>query len=288
MDNAAERAIECIRERYGEPLTLTEIAESALLSRFYFARLFKEETGISPGRFLAAIRIHEAKRLIKHTSMSIIDISYAVGYNSLGSFTNSFTSGVGVSPSRYRRLARDGGDGLPGPKPDLRAGYGTIAGTISLPAGHGNARVFLGAFGTPVVQHPSVASAVVDVPAGRPSCYVLQNVPEGEWHLLAVAAADGIGPEARTRRTTLVAGRGPATVPVTADVIMSAAVRLRPVRATDPPVLLALPELVPPAEAVSHPGCVSLGPQAEPVAGGRRDAGHLKVASAAPEPAPVA
>ncbi|WP_326589449.1 AraC family transcriptional regulator [Streptomyces brevispora] len=288
MDNAAERAIECIRERYGEPLTLTEIAESALLSRFYFARLFKEETGITPGRFLAAIRIHEAKRLIKHTSMSIIDISYAVGYNSLGSFTNSFTSGVGVSPSRYRRLSRDGGDGLPGPEPDLRAGYGTIAGTISLPAGHGNARVFLGAFGTPVVQHPSVASAVVDVPAGRPSCYVLQNVPEGEWHLLAVAVADGIGPEARTRRTALVAGRGPATVPVTAGVIVSAAVRLRPVRATDPPVLLALPELVPPAEVVSHPGCVSLGPQAEPVAGGRRDAGHLKVASAAPEPAPVA
>ncbi|MGW0121080.1 helix-turn-helix domain-containing protein [Streptomyces sp. NPDC003327] len=283
MDNAVERAIEYIRERYGEPLTLTEIAESALLSRFYFTRLFKEETGITPGRFLAAIRIHEAKRLIESTSMSITDISYAVGYNSLGSFTNSFTSGVGVSPSRYRRLTRGGGDGLPGPEPDPRAGYGTIAGTISLPAGHGNARVFLGAFGTPVVQHPSVASVVVDVPSGRPSCYSLQHVPEGEWHLLAVAVADGIGPDARSRRTALVAGRGATTVPVTADGIVSAAVRLRAVRATDPPILLALPELVPPVEVVAHPGCASVNPDGEP-AGARRAAGHLRVASAAPVP----
>jgi len=69
MDNAVDKAVECIWERYSEPLTLTEIAESALLSRFYFARLFRDVTGITPGRFLAAIRIHEAKRLLLSTPM---------------------------------------------------------------------------------------------------------------------------------------------------------------------------------------------------------------------------
>lgn len=59
MDTAMERAVECIREHYGEPLALARIAESALLSRFYFTRLFKEETGLTPGRFLAAVRMHE-------------------------------------------------------------------------------------------------------------------------------------------------------------------------------------------------------------------------------------
>ncbi|MFE3666929.1 helix-turn-helix transcriptional regulator [Streptomyces sp. NPDC059164] len=284
MENATERATEYIRKRYREPLTLADIAESARLSRFYFTRLFKETTGITPGRFLAAVRIHEAKRLIEHTSMSITDVSYAVGYNSLGSFTNSFTSGVGISPSGYRRMTQDGGDGPPGPRPDPRDGHGTVAGTLGLPAGHGNARVFLGAFATPVVQHPAVASTVVDVPAGRPSCYSLRNVPDGEWHLLAVAVAEGLGPEARTRRTTLVAGRGPSTVPVTADGIVSAAVRLRPVRATDPPILLALPELVPQAEVVSRPGCASVQPEGEPAVGGRPAAGRLSVVSAAPRP----
>lgn len=283
MDNAVERAIECIRERYGEPLTLTEIAESALLSRFYFTRLFKEETGLTPGRFLAAIRIQQAKRLIESTSMSITEISFAVGYNSLGSFTNSFTASVGVSPSRFRRLSRDGGDGLPGPEPSSRSGCGMVAGTISLPEGHGNARVYLGAFRTPIVQHPSVASIVVDVPSGRPSCYSLKNVPEGDWHLLAVAVADGIGPDPGARRTSLVGGHGSMTVSVTADGVTSAAVRLRPIRPADPPVLLALPELEPPATVMAHPGCASVAPSPDP-AGRRQAAGHLRVASAAPVP----
>lgn len=283
MDNAVERAIEYIRERYSEPLTLTEIAESALLSRFYFTRVFKEETGLTPGRFLAAVRIHEAKRLIESTSMSIADISLAVGYNSLGSFTSSFTASVGVSPGRFRRLSWGGGEGLPGPEPSVASGCGTVAGTISLPEGHGNARVYLGAFGTAVVQHPSVASVIVDVPSGRPSCYCLDNVPDGSWHLLAVAVAAGIGPGPQARRTSLVGGHGSTAVTVTADSVTSAAVRLRPGRPVDPPVLLALPELEPPATVMARPGCASVTPGPAP-AGRRRAAGHLRVASAAPVP----
>ena len=49
------------------------------------------------------------RRPIERTSMSSTEDSRAVGYNSLGSFTNCFTAGVGVSPSRFLRLARNGG-----------------------------------------------------------------------------------------------------------------------------------------------------------------------------------
>ncbi|WP_405717139.1 helix-turn-helix domain-containing protein [Streptomyces sp. NBC_01537] len=278
-----ERAVECIREHYGEPLALARIAESALLSRFYFTRLFKEETGLTPGRFLAAVRMHEAKRLIEKTSMSITEVSCAVGYNSLGSFTNYFTASVGVSPSRFRRLARDGGDGLPVTEPGPWSERGTVGGTVSLPEGHGNARVFLGAFATPVVQHPCVASAVFDVPSGRPSCYTLKNVPEGSWHLLAVAVADSLGPDRTARRTPLAGGRGVMPVTVTADGVTSAAVRLRPSRPTDPPVLLALPELVPPVTFVPAPGCPSITPP-QGADDQPRAAGHLRLVSTAPVP----
>ena len=295
MDHAVERAIEYIRERCGEPLTLAQIAESALLSRFYFTRVFKAETGLTPGRFLAAVRMHEAKRLIESTSMSITEVSLAIGYSSLGSFTKSFTASVGVSPGRFRRLSRDGEQGLPGPEPGPWPGCGTVAGTISLPEGHGNARVYLGAFRTAVVQHPCLASVVVDVPSGRPSCYSLTDVPGGSWHLLAVARAAGVGPGAQERRTSLVAGHGPATVTVTAGQVTSAAVRLRPAGPADPPVLLALPGLEPPATVMAHPGCASVtpSPPGPPspaelprpgAAGRRRAAGHLRLASAAPAP----
>lgn len=244
MDNAIERALECIWERYSQPLSLTEIAESALLSRFYFARLFRDATGITPGRFLAAIRIHQAKRLLLSSSMSITDISFAVGYNSLGSFTNYFTTSVGVSPGRFRRLSRTGGFGLTRPQPNPRTGFGAVAGTISLPEGHGNARVYVGAFPTAIVQHPSAAAVIIDVPSGRPSCYHLPDVPEGTWFVHAVGVADGVGPDPRAHRTWLVGGRD--SVPVAVGSVTSAAMRLRPERLADPPVLLALPDLEPP------------------------------------------
>ncbi len=254
MDNAIERAVECIWDRYSEPLTLTEIAESALLSRFYFARLFRDTTGITPGRFLAAIRIHQAKRLLVSTSMSITDISVAVGYNSLGSFTNYFTTSVGISPGRFRRLSRTGGLGLPSPQPNPRTGFGAVAGVISLPEGHGNARVYVGAFSTPIIQHPSAAAVIVDVPSGRPSCYYLPDVPEGTWFVHAGGVADGVGPDPWAHRTWLVGGRG--SVEVAATSVTSAAVRLRRGRPADPPVLLALPDLEPPPAAVT--GCPAI------------------------------
>jgi AraC family transcriptional regulator len=259
MDNAVERAIECIWERYSEPLSLTEIAESARLSRFYFARLFRDSTGITPGRFLAAIRIYHAKRLLLSTSMRMPDISFAVGYNSLGSFTNYFTTSVGVSPGRFRRLSRTGGFGLPSPQPNPGTGFGAVAGTISLPEGYGNARVYVGAFRTPIVQHPPAAAVIVDVPSGRPFCYHLPDVPEGTWFVHAVGVADGFGPDPWVHRTSLVGGRD--SVAVTADSVTSVAVRLRCGRLADPPILLALPDLEPLPAVAAVTGCPAIAPR---------------------------
>ncbi|MBB4776054.1 helix-turn-helix transcriptional regulator [Actinomadura livida] len=258
MDKAVEKAIECIWERYNEPLSLAEMARSAALSRFYFAHRFRDETGTTPARFLAAVRIHQARLLLLDTAMSVAEVSSAVGYGSLGSFTSGFTAGVGVSPGRFRRLSRTGGFGSPRPRPSGRPGTGTgaVAGTVSLPEGRGNARVYVGAFRTPILQHPPVAGMVVDVPSGRPTCYHLADVPEGTWYVHAVGTADGVGPDPPSQRCSLV-GRHDA-VPVTGDAVTSAAVRLHRPRPVDPPVLLALPDLEPPP-ARTGAGCPVIG-----------------------------
>jgi transcriptional regulator GlxA family with amidase domain len=95
-------------ERYSEPLSLTDIARSAALSRFHFSRVFKEAMGVSPGQFLTAVRMHHAKHMLLATSMNVVDIAVAVGYSSLGSFTNRFTDSVGVTPGQFRRAAPPG------------------------------------------------------------------------------------------------------------------------------------------------------------------------------------
>src|ERR1700729_3352013 len=113
MNSAHERAIRFIYERYSEPLSLADIANSAILSRFHFCRTFRDATGVTPGRFLSAIRIYQAKRLLLNTRMNVTEIAFAVGYNSLGSFSNHFTDSVGIAPGRFRRVSQTGGFKLP-------------------------------------------------------------------------------------------------------------------------------------------------------------------------------
>ncbi|MFD8309141.1 helix-turn-helix domain-containing protein [Streptomyces sp. NPDC059690] len=276
MDAAVEAAVARMYERFGDPLTVADIAQNAALGLFDFSRLFKEETGVSPGKFLDAVRVGEARKLLDATSMSITEISRAVGYAGPDSFAGAFTAGVGLSPGRFRRLCRGEGEVPPGPQPGPAALHGSVAGTVSLPGGHGNARVFVGVFATAVVAYPALASALVDVPGDRPICYSLQGVPPGRRHLRAVAVAAGTGHDPQAVRTALVGGAARA-VTVSAGEVSSAAVRLRAARPTDPPVLLALPRLEPPASVVPHPGCAAAADTA-----GSAGAGRLRVVSAAP------
>lgn len=254
MNEAVERAAKCMWEYYSEPLSLTDIARSAMLSRFHFARLFRDTTGVSPCRFLSAVRIHQAKHLLLTTSTSITDISFAVGYNSLGSFTNYFTRSVGISPGRFRRMALKDGFELPRLRAATTAARGAIEGTITLPEGFAGARVYMGAFATPIAQHPVAAATVVDVAAGGQSApYRLPDVPAGAWFVHAIGVADTTDPEPWTRRISLVDRRG--LVKAGPGARSAAAISLRPRRLTDPPVLLALPDLAtPPAAIPAVPG----------------------------------
>ena len=100
-----ERAIQVMHARLGEPLTVDDLATVAFMSRHHFTRVFAKITGISPARFLAAIRMQEAKRLLLETDRSVTDICFDVGYNSLGTFTRIFADFVGYPPVRFRQLA---------------------------------------------------------------------------------------------------------------------------------------------------------------------------------------
>lgn len=243
MNSAIENAIARIWESYSEPLSLAEIAKSALLSRFHFSRVFRDATGVSPGRFLSAVRIYQAKRLLASTSLSVTEISVVVGYNSLGSFTNRFTASVGASPTRFRRMWRDGIRPLldaPAVQTDQPS---TVTGTVSLPAGYRPARVFVGVFQTPIIQCRPLAWTIAETRDRRPGHYRLAEVPPGQWYVRAVAAADSADPEPWTRRSLLMGGQGPVTMSLSAPAAVDIA--LRPRRRSDLPILFAVPDLGP-------------------------------------------
>jgi AraC-like DNA-binding protein len=242
MNDAVERAIKCIWDRYGEPLTLSDIAQSAILSKFHFCRVFSEETGVSPGRFLSAVRIYQAKRLLVTTPMHVTDIAFAVGYNSLGSFCNHFADSVGIAPGRFRRVSLDGGFEPPEPSPIPSIHRGAVSGTISLPEDYAAARVYVGAFPTAIVQRRPASASVVDIDAlGRARPYRLEGLPPGFWFIHAVGVADSVDPEPWTRRALVIGSH--ARIPVKGGAATRAALSLRPRRPTDLPILLAFPDL---------------------------------------------
>lgn len=246
MQIAVERAIETMWDRYEEPLSLDEIANTAILSKFYFSRVFRSITGTSPGRFLSAVRLQQAKNLLLETNLSVTEISFRVGYNSLGTFTSRFTHSVSHSPARYRALARFGPP-EPGQAPaavpqqkavaDTGRRACTVEGTVAFPQTDESLRIYVGAFREPIVQGRPVACAVLD----EPGAFSLNDVPEGVWYVRATAVAVRDAAPPWERRPLFVASSQ--ELCLRRDTRTRVSLTAHPMSPLDLPILLALPEL---------------------------------------------
>lgn len=100
---AVDRVIKVMREGLSEPLTLQDMADAAMFSPYYLNRVFRRVTGLPPRRFLAAMRLASAKRLLLTTPLTSTDICFRIGYNSYGTFITRFTERVGLAPQRLRQ-----------------------------------------------------------------------------------------------------------------------------------------------------------------------------------------
>ena len=96
------RARAFIDECYDLPLDLNEISRQACLSRYHFLRLFREAFATTPHQYLIKRRIEKAKELLRTRRLSVTDICFEVGFQSLGSFSSLFRRCVGHAPINYR------------------------------------------------------------------------------------------------------------------------------------------------------------------------------------------
>jgi AraC family transcriptional regulator len=241
---AVERAIRTMWDRYDERLSLNDLAREAMLSRFYFARVFRDITGTSPGRFLTAIRLYQAKRLLLQTTLRVTPISYMVGYNSPGTFTSRFTRSVGVSPTRYRLMSTIEWPPAPPTGPADPAASspshpaGAVHGSINIPESDTLTRVYIAAFDSPIAQGlPSSVNILEST-----NCYHLAAIPPGQWYIKAAAVAMGdVDPRPWARRPLFVGESRPLTVKANSSFKID--IDMHEPCPTDTPILLALPEL---------------------------------------------
>ena len=91
-----------IDSNYAERIDAGEIADEACYSKFHFIRTFKSIYGWTPHQYLTHVRIERAKELLEQ-EVSVTEACFAVGFDSLGSFTSLFKRRAGVTPSEYQR-----------------------------------------------------------------------------------------------------------------------------------------------------------------------------------------
>ncbi|MFP1924631.1 helix-turn-helix domain-containing protein [Lonsdalea quercina] len=92
-----------IYARLAEPLTLTELAAEAGLSEFHFARMFRHSEGMAPHQFVMQVRLEQAQRLVRDTTLPMTDIALACGFSSSSHFSQRFRAAYGVTPSVMRQ-----------------------------------------------------------------------------------------------------------------------------------------------------------------------------------------
>ena len=97
------RATEYLADHLSASVGLADIARTAGLSAFHFARMFKQSTGSPPHAYQRRLRCEKAKELLASTDLIISEIAVAVGYETPQAFARMFRADVGVSPSEYRR-----------------------------------------------------------------------------------------------------------------------------------------------------------------------------------------
>lgn len=96
------RARDAMDRRYAEPLDVPTLAAVAHLSPSQFGRVFRDVFGETPHRYLQRRRVERAMTLLRQTDRPVTQVAWDVGFASLGTFSRTFASIVGCSPSEFR------------------------------------------------------------------------------------------------------------------------------------------------------------------------------------------
>ena len=98
-----KRVLSKIKNDYSQPLTLSELAETARLNPQYLCRAFRQVTGKTPIDYLNYYRIECAAEKLCYTNLSVTEIALSCGFNDLSYFNRLFKRHKNASPSAFRK-----------------------------------------------------------------------------------------------------------------------------------------------------------------------------------------
>lgn len=100
--NTARVAKMITQLRNNPEISNRELGEKHGISEYHLIRIFKEETGCTPGKYRNLMLVERAKQLLGETELNINEISYMLGISDPLYFSRLFKKTVGIPPSEYR------------------------------------------------------------------------------------------------------------------------------------------------------------------------------------------
>lgn len=101
-DERVKQVKEFIAKNYMNDICLQELADIAHMSAEAFSRFFRNHTGRTPNRYLIDYRLGIAARMLITTQLSISEIGFSCGFNTLSHFNRLFRESKGCTPSEFR------------------------------------------------------------------------------------------------------------------------------------------------------------------------------------------
>lgn len=98
-----ESACRFLQEHYAQHISLSQICRHVGLSKSTLLRAFTKSKGVTPYRYLEALRINEAKKLLEQ-GVPPIEAAMRTGFSDQSHFTNFFSMFIGLSPGAYRDI----------------------------------------------------------------------------------------------------------------------------------------------------------------------------------------
>lgn len=102
----ADKICEYLEQNYYKKISLNEICDAYNISKSTLLRNFSKHKSITPYRYLQAVRIEKAKRLLKD-GVSPAETALKTGFSDQSHFTNCFTSFIGLTPTSYSNIFKE-------------------------------------------------------------------------------------------------------------------------------------------------------------------------------------
>lgn len=179
------------QEAVNRKLTSEDIAAHFAYDKHHFSRTFKEINGFSVAEYLSSLKVEKAISQID-AKKRIIDVQDKAGFESSGSFTNTFKKYTGSSPKQYKTEMTEMFMEVKGfeNNPAVKALEHCEANsesfclvTIDLPSSFSKGIIFIGLFHTLIPNHKPISG----IASKTPTANLLKNIPNGNYYLLACA-----------------------------------------------------------------------------------------------------